>query len=392
MSKDTGKIPRDRTAEDFGKHNEEVSRLWKDFEDGKPERIPVQWSLNNKMVILNPSLNVWGYSFVDVFDKPEVSLKAELEFEYWRRHNVWCDWEMGLPKKWDISVSLQNVYEASWLGAPLNFIEKQVPDVKPFLKTREDMKNFMEKGIPDPFTGFMARVKNHYEYYLDKRNEGFTFKDAPLGNIETPSGTDGPFTIAVTTTGGEIVKMLYRDPEFAENFLRFVADALSERMKAWHKFLGISFPYKNFGFADDGIQFLSPKAYKRFVLPLHKRIVETFCSGRPGIHLCGAVEQHLEILRDELHIRYLDTGFPLNLEKAREILGEDVTIRGNLHIATLYEGPKEKIEKETLRIIGSSVTRGRKFIFGEGNNVAPNTPSENLNYAYQVAKRHGKYT
>jgi uroporphyrinogen-III decarboxylase len=80
------------------------------------------------------------------------------------------------------------------------------------------------------------------------------------------------------------------------------------------------------------------------------------------------------------------------LEKAREILGEDVTIRGNLHIATLYEGPKEKIEKETLRIIGSSVTRGRKFIFGEGNNVAPNTPSENLNYAYQVAKRHGKYT
>jgi hypothetical protein len=84
MSKDTGKVSRDRTDSVFEKHNEEVSRLWKNFEDGKPDRIPVQWSLNNKMVLLNPSLNVWGYSFADVFEEPEVSLKVELEFEYWR--------------------------------------------------------------------------------------------------------------------------------------------------------------------------------------------------------------------------------------------------------------------------------------------------------------------
>ena len=376
---------------DFEKHNEEVSKLWKDFEEGKPERIPVQWSMNYRMILLNPSLNLWSYGFVDVFEKPEVLLKVELEFEYWRRHNIVCDWEMGLPNKWDIGVSLQNVYESAWLGAPLFFAERQVPDVKPFLETKEDMKNFMAKGVPDPFTGFMAKVKNFYEYFSEKRKEGFTFKDVPLGNIGTPTGTDGPFTIAVAITGGEIVKMLYKDSDFAGNFLWFITDALIERMKAWHKSMGISFPYKNFVFADDCIQLLSPKAYGKFILPLHKKIVETFCAGRPGIHLCGAVEQHLETLRDKLHIRFLDTGFPLNLNKAREILGEDIVIRGNLHVATLLEGPKEKIREEVLRIIKSNVVKGGKFIFGEGNNVAPNTPSENLNCAYQTAKSYGKY-
>jgi uroporphyrinogen-III decarboxylase len=392
VNRNAAKVFRDKISADFEKHNEEVKRLWKDFEDGKPERIPVQWSMNYKMFVLNPSLNVGGYGFSDCFENPDVMLRAELEFEHWRRHNVWCDWEMGLPKKWDTGVHFQNVYESCWLGAPLHFAERQVPDAKPFLKTREEMKNFVAEGIPDPFAGFMAKVKKFHEYFQEKRNEGFTFKDVPLGNIDTPIGTDGPFTIAINITSGEIVKMLYKDPGFAENFLWFITNALTERMKAWHKFMGVSFPYKGFAFADDSIQLLSPKAYAKFVLPLHKKIVELFCTGRPGIHLCGAVEQHLEIMRDELHIRYLDTGFPLNLDRAREILGEDVVIRGNLHVATLYEGPKQKIEKETFRIITSSVTMGKRFIFGEGNNVAPNTPSENLNYAYKIAKRYGKYT
>ncbi len=376
---------------DFEEHNAEVVKLWKELEDGKPSRIPVQWSMSYKMFVLNPSLNVSGISFKDCFENPDVMLKAELEFEHWRRHNVWCDWEMGIPKKWDISVHFQNVYESAWLGAPILFTEKNVPDIKPFLKSKEEMKKFVAQGIPDPFGGLMARAKRFYEHFVEKRSEGFTFKGAPLGNIGAPMGTDGPFTIAVNITGGEILRHLYKDTEFAQNFLWFITDALIERMKAWHKFMGISFPYKGFGFADDCIQLLSPKAYTKFVLPLHKKIVETFCIGRPGIHLCGAVEQHLETLRDELHIRWLDTGFPLNLEKAREILGEDVIIRGNLHIATLYEGPKQKIKQETLKIIGSKITLGRKFVFGEGNNVAPNTPTENLNYAYKIVKQHGKY-
>jgi uroporphyrinogen-III decarboxylase len=256
MSGNKTKVARGGKAADFEGHNEDVKQLWKEFEVGKPSRIPVQWSMSYKMLVLNPSLNVRGYRFRDCFENPDTMLKAELEFEHWRRHNVWCDWEMGLPKAWDIGVHFQNVYESCWLGAPVHFSEGQVPDAKPFLKTREEMKNFVDNGIPDPFGGLMAKTKSFYEHFIEKK-KGFTFKDAPLGEIWTPSGTDGPFTIAVNITAGEILKLLYRDPSFAEKFLWFIADALMERMKAWHKFMGITFPYKGFGFADDGAAHLS---------------------------------------------------------------------------------------------------------------------------------------
>ncbi|MBS7625182.1 hypothetical protein KEJ29_06370 [Candidatus Bathyarchaeota archaeon] len=384
-------VEADYSREIFEEHNADVKRLWKEFAEGRPHRIPVLWSMNYKMILLDPSLNVWGYSFMDVFEKPDVMLRVILEFEYWKRHNVWCDWEMGLPDKWDIAVSFQNVYESAWLGAPIFYSSANVPDIRPFLRSKEDMRKFMERGIPDPFSGFMSRVKRFYEYFLERREEGFTFKGVPIGSVGAPIGTDGPFTIAVNITGGEIIKVLCSDPSFAEEFLWFITNAIIERMKSWHKLLGRSFPYEDFSFADDSIQLLSPNLYRRFVLPLHKEIVKTFCSGRPGIHLCGAIEQHLKILKEELNIRYIDTGFPLNLERAREILGEDVIIRGNLNIMTLLEGPKERIGKETLMIINSQVTRGRRFIFGEGNNVAPRTPPEHLNYAYEIVKKCGEY-
>ena len=93
------------SPEVFEEHNCKVKKLWREFESGKPYRIPVQWSMNYKMILLDPSLNVWNYRFADVFENPKVMLKVILEFEYWRRRRVWCDWEMGLPRKWDISVS-----------------------------------------------------------------------------------------------------------------------------------------------------------------------------------------------------------------------------------------------------------------------------------------------
>ncbi|MBO3803674.1 MAG: hypothetical protein JTT11_07400, partial [Candidatus Brockarchaeota archaeon] len=85
----------------------------------------------------------------------------------------------------------------------------------------------------------------------------------------------------------------------------------------------------------------------------------------------------------------LDSGFPLDLKKARDVLGDDVVIRGNLHVMTLLEGPREKIRSEALGILGSGVLKGKMFIFGEGNNVAPFTPVENMNYAYEVVREHG---
>ncbi|MEM4169904.1 MAG: uroporphyrinogen decarboxylase family protein, partial [Thermoproteota archaeon] len=331
------------------------------------------------------------YAYETIFNDPETMLRVELEFEYWKRHNVYADWEMGLPKEWTIPVQFQNVYESAWFGAPISFSANSVPDIFPFLKNEDEVRAFMEKGMPEPFSGFMARVRSFYEYFLKRKEEGYTYFGRPIGNISAPIGTDGPFTIATNITGGYVVKLLYLNRGLAEEFLWFITESIIERMKAWHRLLKVSFPYEGFGFADDSIQLLSPKAYREFVLPLHKKIVNTFCSGRPGIHLCGAVIQHLKTLREELNISSIDTGFPFDLGKAREILGEDVIIQGGVKVTILEYGPLSKIEEEVRGILSSGVTRGKRFIFRDANNVAPNTPVEHLNFTYQLVKRSGLY-
>ncbi|MGQ9514479.1 MAG: uroporphyrinogen decarboxylase family protein [Thermoproteota archaeon] len=374
---------------EFEEHNDKVRKLWNDFQRGIHERVPVSWSMSYKMLLLDSKLNRSGLTFERCFKDPDAMLKAQLDFEYWRRHNVWADWEMGLPERWDIGVNFQNVYESAWLGGEIYYAQNQVPDINPFLKNYEEMNEFIKSEIPDPFSGFMGKVRRFYDHFLKKREEGFTYSDRPLGEISLPIGTDGPFTIAMNVTGGNILKFLHKDPDFFENFLQHINVALIERMKVWHKVKGLSFPYEGFGFADDSIQLLSPKAYERFVLPLHKEIVKTFCTGRPSIHLCGDINHLLEIIRRELKIKSIDSGYPLDLKKARDILGDDVVIRGNLHVMTLLNGPMEKIRAETLQILQSGVLKGKMFIFGEGNNVAPLTPAENMNYAYRIVRELG---
>ncbi len=377
--------------DDFKQHNEMVKRLWNDFKRNKHERVPVTWGMNNRMMVLNKELNVKNYSYERIFNDPEFMLQVELEFDYWRRHNVYADWEMGLPEEWVVTVHFQNVYESAWFGAPLYFYEKSVPDIRQFLTDEGNIRVFMEKGKPDPFSGFMAKVKQFYEYFLEKKEKGYTYFERPIGKISAPIGTDGPFTIATNITGGYVVKLLYLNRRLAEDFLWFITESIVERMKAWHKLLKIAFPYKDFSFADDSIQLLSPKTYREFILPLHKRIIDTFCVGRPGIHLCGAVIQHLKTLKEELNISSLDTGFPIDLGKAREILGEDVTILGGVKVTTLKEGPLSRIEEEARNILSSGVTWGKRFIFREANNMAPNTPLKHINFTYELVRRIGMY-
>jgi uroporphyrinogen-III decarboxylase len=378
-------------TDDFDQHNEMVKRLWHDFKSNKHRRIPVTWGMNDRMLVLSRELNAVGYSYDKIFSDPDIMLRVELEFEHWRRHNVYADWEMGLPTEWNLYLQFQNVYESAWFGARLYFSESSVPDIVPFLKGEDEIREFIKRGMPEPFSGFMDRVKSFYEHFLNKKEKGYVYLGRPIGNISAPIGTDGPFTVATNITGGYVVKLLYLNERLAEEFLWFVTEAIVERMKAWHKLLKISFPYEGFGFADDSIQLLSPKAYERFVLPLHKRIVDTFCSGRPSIHLCGAVIQHLKTLREKLNISSIDTGFPIDLGMAREMLGEDVTIYGGVRVTTLRQGPMSRIEEETKGVLNSGVTRGKRFVFRDANNVAPDTPTEHLNYVYELVKELGTY-
>lgn len=381
---------------DFDRHNEEVREVWEAYRKGNPIRVPVIFGINPRFTMWLPEVNPKGITFERYFTDPQAMLERQVEHQHWVRHHIPQDAEMGMPEKgWAVYVDFQNTYEAAWFGCELRFYPDQVPDTVPIL--HDDNKRMLfDKGIPDPFTGgLMKRNWEFYEHFRRKQEEGFEMLGKPIVSVMPCGlGTDGPMTVCCNLRGAtEFVTDLMEDTEYALQLLDFVTTAIISRIKAYRKHLGHPEKAKPWGFADDSIEMLSTEMYRELVFPFHQRLVEELAEPEApiGIHLCGDVQRHLVFLRDNLRIRSIDTGFPIDLGKARRDLGTEVELLGGPSVPLLRHGTPEQVRNETIRILQSGVMEGGKFILREGNNLAPGTPLENLWAMYQTAKEFGRY-
>ena len=378
---------------DFARHNEEVAQVWAAYNAGRPTRAPVQFSMNPRMIVQNAELNVWGYGWKDFFEDPDVRWTVDLAFQKWTRLNVPQDAEMGYPKQWNgIYVGYQNCDEAAWFGCPLYYPHGDMPFVEAIL--RDEKRKLYDLAPPEPLGGpIMLRAIEHYQYLEDKRKTT-DYEGIPVGKCSFfGAGTDGPLTIACGLRDvGELAWDFYDDPQFVHDLLGFITDATIRRMKAVMDCLGTTYPNPGWFFADDSIELLSTDMYKEFVMPYHKKLLAEFSLGGPnGIHLCGRVQRHLKLLADELNIKTFDLGFPTNMAQAREELGDEVTLIGNIAPHLMKLGTDEAIRAAVQRVCQSDVMRGGKFILHDGNNCAPETPIRHFEAMYEAGKTFGRY-
>jgi uroporphyrinogen-III decarboxylase len=379
---------------DFKEHNEETRKLWKDFKEGKHSRIPVFIYCSPRFLLLNPDMNKKKVTYKDYFENPDIMIENELEFQYWFKHNVIQDSELGVPEEgWGIEVDFQNVYESAWLGCPIKYFDDQVPDVEAILN--DDNKNMLfDKGIPDPFAGLLKVNLEYYEYFKTKAKD-FTFHGKPIKNV-SPSGmgTDGPFTIAANLRGAtELMLDILDDPDYVHQLMSFVTEATIIRLKAWWKFVGLPPTVENFAFADDSIANISVNQYKEFILPYHKKLIkELGGNGVNMIHLCGKSTHHFKTIQEELYVYEFDTGFPVDHGELRRTLGKEVRIWGGPNVQILRYGTPNDVYEETKKILTSGILDGGNFILRDGNNLAPLTPVENVEAMYKAGIEFGKVT
>ncbi|MBC7328715.1 hypothetical protein H5T87_11495 [bacterium] len=380
---------------DYKRHNEEVREVWDAFYKRKPYRVPIVFNFNPRFYLLTSWLNVEGYTFEQYIKDPDIMLEVQLKTRKWIRLNVPQDMEMGYPEdNWGgVYVDLQNFYEAGWLGNNVVFPEGDVPYAAPL--PRGKIEELMESGIPDPLNDNWMGKGMEIFFYLKNKVKETEFEGIPVGESVYPpgAGTDGPFTVAAALLGAtELCIALYEDPDFVHRLMNFITEATIVRIKAVWDLMNWEYPVQSWGFADDSIELLSTKQYMEFVLPYHKRLISTFSKGGPNaIHLCGKVQRHLKIIKEELNVDTFDLGFPTDLGLARRELGPDVLLRGNLHPELLRRGTITEIEKETKRICQSGVMEGGRWIFCEGNNVAPETPLQNFWAMYNAGRKYGVY-
>jgi uroporphyrinogen-III decarboxylase len=377
---------------DFKRHNEEQAAVWKAFNEGKPIRTPVILGIGTRFYMMHPQANDLGISFRQYMENPDVMFEAQLRFQRWARFNLLYDTELGLPEKWTILVDFQNYYEAAWFGCQVHYLGDQVPDTFPDFA--ECPEKVMDKGLPDPFGGIMARGLEFWEHFK-ARCEKDTYLDRPI-TTSVPwfgIGTDGPFTVACNLFGPSFVcETLLAEPERMQKLLSFITEATIARIVAWRRRGGIPVPMDGAGFADDSIAMISTETYREHVLPHHKRMLSVLGTDKPNwVHLCGDATRHFLLMRDELNIRNFDTGFPVDFGALRKTLGPDVRIQGGPHIGFLRSAKPLEVCEEVRRIMSTGVLEGGQFVLREGNNLAPGTPLENTEALYFAGKEYGRF-
>jgi len=377
---------------DFEAHNAEVKQVWDRFYAGNPTRVPMTLGLSSRFTVLNPEANPKGITYEDYFTNPDVMFEHQLQHHHWIRHNLLYDAPLGIPDVWSVIVEFQNSYEQLWYGSPLRFIDGDVPDTPPFL-TDENKWDFIEKGPPGPFDGWMGKAWEYFDYFKEKA-DGYEFHGRPVQVAGlSGAGSDGVFTMACALRGPtELCLDMYADPEFYHALMDLITTATINRIYAFRERLEQPRESEVWGYADDSIQLVSVDTYRELIMPYHQRLFDEFgAEGPNSIHLCGDATHLFKTLRDEFNIMAFDTGFPVDHGWLREELGPEVTINGGPHVELLRTGSPHAIRQETKRILQSGIMRGGKFVLREANNLAPGTPPESVAAMYEACKRYGRY-
>lgn len=379
---------------DFKAHNKEVNAVWDAFRKGEPARMPMIMGVSDRYFVLNRETNPGNVSFLDYSNDKALMFDMQCEFARWRQFNIPGDHELGIPENgWTVNVDFQNYYEAAWYGAEVRYPDREVPYAVPLLD--DGNKNMLfEKGLPDPFGGFMAVAREYYDYFVERAAKT-TILGQKVTTVGAPfTGMDGMFTIACELRGVDNLCVdMVEEPEYYAQLMDYLTESTIRRIRAWRSYMGQPEIAKQFWFADDSVALLSPQAYEEMVLPWHKKLALGISTmeERGGAHLCGDATRHFKLIRDELNAYNFDTGFPVDHRALCLELGPEVTIQGGPDVGFLQASAEEEIDAESKRIIESVKPVTKRFVFRDGNDLPPGTPISKMEALYGACKKYGVY-
>lgn len=123
---------------------------------------------------------------------------------------------------------------------------------------------------------------------------------------------------------------------------------------------------------------ISPRTFRRFVLPRHQRIFEAWkqAGAITVLHVCGNNTRILDLLADTgADIVAIDS--LVDLRFAKEQIGGRVSLIGNIDpVGVMLQGSVEQVEAAARRCLEDAAGGG--YILGTGCEVPPGTPIENV--------------
>jgi len=324
-----------------------------------------------------------------IFESAEEQFRWQLEFLKFRIENIPED-IVCLGPAVGIGPYFDNVLDSAAFGARIAWPENETLHSLPTIHTVEDMARF---EVPEPGTGLWGQYR---DWWLEMRelaqDTKLTFNDVE-GHVDVPVlgiGGLSPHMIAVDLVGADFYAWQLECPAECRAFLGKITDGL---IAAQRHFMELDpRPRGGFGLAEDTAAVLSPQQYREFCLPYTARIFDTFAGGPGagrGVHICGESTHLHEVLRDELRITSLDLfGYMVEPETAAKNLGGRVYLWGNISPMLMLNGTRGDVKAAALKVLQALAPCGG-LLLGDGANVCPGTPLENLAAITEAAEEYG---
>lgn len=362
---------------------EERRGRWRERDEfGEPDRVPVLLGIGTRYW-----LREFGLTFQEYFSSPELMFNAQVKA---------LEWTFGAIRDDRFAIAVgpdfQNVREASGLGCQIGFHDGFPWVERPIIEEESDLDALMSRDMyAEGLTGKIARYSGEIRKFAQGlRVELMDGTVAPV-TVTSGMGTDGPFTNCAWLRGStRLLADVTLRPKFVHDMMDIVTEKIIEFNRRIREDSGLPEDC-GMGVADDFAAFLSPMQYKEFVLPHHEKIYDSFGTKFRDLHLCGKIDHLLPTLVEEERVHSLSGfGWTTSPEILARVMGGKVLLYGGPSPSLILSGPRRDIvqaAKSYLELLGPL----KGYALGDGYNVAPGTPVENMNAMVEAADLYGRY-
>lgn len=309
----------------------------------------------------------------------------QLQFLKYRIENIPEDLLCTGTTLW-VGPYFDNILDAAAFGAEIAWPEDETLHSRPVITSVEQMERH---PMPAPGTGLWKQaIEWSREMRELARNTRLTFNGVEgQVRVNSPSVSGlSPHMIAIDLVGVEFYYWQSEYPEACHRFLGRITDTLIEAQRHFLKldhqtWGGIG------GVAEDTATVMSPAMFKEFCVPYTRRLFDA--SASRGVHMCGPSAHLHQALVEDLQITSLDLfGYVVDPKVAAENLGGKVLLWGNISPMLMLNGTKAEV-KQAARAALEAMAPCGGLMLGDGANVCPGTPVENLAALTEAAVEYG---
>jgi len=267
------------------------------------------------------------------------------------------------------------------LGIDFDVVKGKGPVITTKIRTEDDVKNL-------PSYSFDEKVPFIKETMSRLRSEAEEANTSLIGFV------GAPFTLAAYTIEGqsskhclETKKLLMADEQGENACISMFLDKLADMVGdyACHQIESGAEVIQIF---ESWAHQLSPRNFEKYAKPAAMKVINKIRQKHPEtpiIFFANGGSSYLELQKDMGVMICLD--WHVDMAHAREVLGPDVPVSGNLDPTVLF-GSKEQIEQAVRECIDKAGGPGNCHLLNLGHGVMQGTPEESVKWLVDECKRY----